>query len=129
MITFVREVEHPRLRGAVEWLAAKAGMVLHYTDASEGEGRKKRHRLVAVMGRAVDWYHERLLSGPDAGAARSYLRPGGSTATSCASTASAGRPTTGTPCSAPCGSTRTTPRDSGLGSATRDRLQDSFRRG
>jgi len=29
------------------------------------------------MARAVAWYHERLLSGPDAGAARSYLRARG----------------------------------------------------
>jgi DNA primase len=77
VITFVREVEHLDFVGAVEWLAAKAGMVLHYTDASEGEGRKRRNRLVEVMGRAVDWYHERLLSGADAGAARSYLRARG----------------------------------------------------
>jgi DNA primase len=77
VITFVRDVEHLDFVGAVEWLAAKAGMVLHYTDASEGEGRKRRNRLVEVMGRAVAWYHERLLSGPDAGPARSYLRARG----------------------------------------------------
>jgi DNA primase len=77
VITFVREVEHLDFVGAVEWLATKAGMVLHYTDASEGEGRKKRNRLVGVMGRAVAWYHERLLTGRDAGAARSYLRARG----------------------------------------------------
>ncbi|HEV7760625.1 MAG TPA: DNA primase, partial [Acidimicrobiales bacterium] len=79
VITFVREVEHLDFVGAVEWLATKAGMVLHYTDASEGEGRKKRNRLVEIMGRAVGWYHERLLSGPDAGTARSYLRARGLT--------------------------------------------------
>jgi len=29
------------------------------------------------MERAVTWYHERLLSGPDAGPARNYLRSRG----------------------------------------------------
>jgi DNA primase len=77
VITFVREIEHLDFVGAVEWLASKAGMVLHYDDASEGEGRKKRNRLIEIMGRAVTWYHERLLSGPDARGARSYLRARG----------------------------------------------------
>lgn len=77
VITFVREVEHLDFPGAVEWLAAKAGITLHYTDRVEGEGRKRRARLVEVMERAVDWYHQRLLSSPDAGAARRYLRERG----------------------------------------------------
>src|SRR6266511_4902163 len=77
VITFVREKEQLDFVGAVEWLAAKANMVLHYTDRMEGEGRKRRARLVEAMNRAVDWYHERLLSGADAGAARRYLRERG----------------------------------------------------
>jgi DNA primase len=77
VITFVREVEHLDFVGAVEWLAGRCGVTLRYTDRTETEGRKKRARLVEVMGRAVDWYHQRLLSGPDAGAARRYLRERG----------------------------------------------------
>jgi DNA primase len=77
VITFVREVEHLDFVGAVEWLASKAGVSLHYTERVEGEGRKRRARLVEVMERAVDWYHERLLSSPDAGTARRYLRERG----------------------------------------------------
>ena len=77
VITFVREVEHLGFPEAVEWLAARAGITLRYSDRNEAEGRKRRARLVEIVGRAVAWYHERLLSAPDAGAARSYLRKRG----------------------------------------------------
>jgi DNA primase len=77
VITFVREKEQLDFVGAVEWLAAKAGMTLRYTDRNEGESRKRRARLVDTVAKAVAWYHERLLSGPDAGAARGYLRARG----------------------------------------------------
>ena len=62
-----------------------------------GRGAQARARYVETMARAVEWYHERLLSGPDAGAARSL--PAGtraSAATWCASSGSGGRPTPGT---------------------------------
>ena len=77
VIAFVMEKEALDFPGAVERLATKAGISLRYTDRSEGEGRKKRARYVETMVRAVEWYHERLLSSPDAGAARSYLRARG----------------------------------------------------
>ena len=77
VITFVREKEQLDFVGAVEWLAGKAGITLHYTDRNEGEGRKRRAKLVAIMEQAVEWYHQRLLSSPDAGAARRYLRERG----------------------------------------------------
>jgi DNA primase len=77
VITFVRAVEHLGFPEAVEWLAARAGITLRYSDRNEAEGRKRRARLIEIMGRAVAWYHERLLSAPDAGAARSYLRARG----------------------------------------------------
>jgi DNA primase len=76
-ITFVREIEHLDFVAAVEWLAAKAGMALRYTDVGESETRRRRNRLLEVMAAATDWYHERLLTGPDAGAARGYLRSRG----------------------------------------------------
>ena len=76
-ITFVREIEHLDFVGAVEWLAARAGVTLRYTTDDEGETRKKRKRLHDAMEKAVDWYHDRLLTGPDAGAARGYLRSRG----------------------------------------------------
>ena len=77
VITFVREMEHLDFVGAVELLAGWAGMTLRYSDKDEGESRRRRHRLVAAMEQAVDWYHERLLSAPDAAVARKYLRERG----------------------------------------------------
>jgi DNA primase len=74
---FVMQKEQVDFPTAVERLAGKAGVTLRYTDRDEGESRKRRARLVDTMARAVAWYHERLLSGADAGAARSYLRERG----------------------------------------------------
>ena len=77
VITFVREMEHLDFVAAVEWLAGKSGITLRYTERDEGESRKKLSRLHEVMAKAVDWYHERLKTGPDAAAARRYLRSRG----------------------------------------------------
>jgi len=76
-ISFVREIEHLDFVGAVEWLARRAGIELRYDDAGESKERQRRARLVEVVRRAVDWYHQRLLTAPDAGAARAYLRSRG----------------------------------------------------
>lgn len=77
VITFVREIEHLDFVGAVEWLAARQGVSLRYTNRDESAGRARRKRLVEVMAQAVDWYHQRLRTGPDAGPARAYLRSRG----------------------------------------------------
>jgi DNA primase len=77
VITFVEEKEQLDFPAAVEWLAAKANITLRYTDRDQGEGRKKRAKLVDVVAKAVAWYHDRLLTGPDAGGARRYLRERG----------------------------------------------------
>lgn len=77
VITFVREIEHLDFVGAVEWLAARFGVTLHYTEADEGESRKRQKQLRETMERAVAWYHDRLLTGVDAGPARAYLRSRG----------------------------------------------------
>ena len=76
-ITFVREVEHLDFPGAVEWLAAKSGVTLRYTEKDESEGRKRQARLYGLTEQACEWYHQRLRSAPDAAAARSYLRSRG----------------------------------------------------
>jgi DNA primase len=76
-IRFVQEMEHTDFVGAVEHLANRAGITLRYTDAHQGESRKERNRLVETIRKAADYYHDRLLTGPDAGAARSYLRARG----------------------------------------------------
>ncbi len=77
VITFVREIEHLDFAEAVERLAAKAGLRVRYDQASVSRDRQRRDRLVEVMQQAVDWYHQRLLSGDDAAPARSYLRSRG----------------------------------------------------
>jgi DNA primase len=77
VITFVREIEHLEFAEAVEVLAGKAGIQVRYDRAAVSHDRQRRDRLVEVTKKAVDWYHERLLSGDDAAAARSYLRSRG----------------------------------------------------
>jgi DNA primase len=78
-ITFVREIEHLDFVGAVEKLAGKAGITLRYSDDGQSESRKRRARLLAAVEKATEWYHQRLLSAPDAAAARAYLRGRGLT--------------------------------------------------
>jgi DNA primase len=77
VISFVRDIDHLDFQGAVEFLASKAGIALRFTDRNEGERREARSRLRDAMVAAVDWYHERLLTASDAGAARRYLRDRG----------------------------------------------------
>lgn len=74
VITFVREIEHLDFVGAVESLAAKAGISITYTNTGESKDRSRAKRLKEAMAAAVQWYHERLLTGADAGPARGYLR-------------------------------------------------------
>jgi DNA primase len=73
-ITFVREVEHLDFVGAVERLAARAGIQLRYDDAAYSQDRKRRGRLHDAVAAAIDFYHERLMTHDDAGLARRYLR-------------------------------------------------------
>jgi DNA primase len=75
-ISFVRETEHLDFVDAVRYLADRAGVTIH-EDADGGPDRKRRAELLEAMERAVTWYHERLLSAPDAGRARDYLRSRG----------------------------------------------------
>jgi DNA primase len=77
-ITFVRETLRVDFREAVEILADRAGIEIH-DDAATGPARKDRQELLDAMERAVEWYHQRLLTSPDAGAARQYLRSRGFT--------------------------------------------------
>jgi DNA primase len=77
VITFVREVQHLDFVGAVETLAGRAGITLHYDSSNESEGRQKRKQLVDAMNAAVEWYHQRLLTSEDGAKARGYLRSRG----------------------------------------------------
>ncbi|MCB1001104.1 MAG: DNA primase [Acidimicrobiales bacterium] len=73
-IRFVQEIEHVDFVTAVETLAAKVGIQLTYTTGNESRERQHRKRLVEAMKDAVEWYHQRLLTAPDARPARDYLR-------------------------------------------------------
>jgi DNA primase len=77
VITFVREIQHLDFVGAVESLAGRVGITLRYDSSTETDGRKKRRALVDAMNAAVEWYHQRLLTAPDAATARGYLRSRG----------------------------------------------------
>ncbi len=78
-ITFLREHEGLDFIAAVERLAGGLNLPLRYTDPDGGETRRRRHRLTEAVEAAVQWYHQRLLSGADAGTARGYLRSRGIT--------------------------------------------------
>ncbi len=77
VFTFVQEIEHVDFVNAVEQLAAKAGIQLQYTSGGESKDRQRRKKLIEAMGKAVEWYHQRLLTSDDARAARDYLRKRG----------------------------------------------------
>jgi DNA primase len=74
---FVQETERVDFVGAVEHLAGKCGITLAYTTGGPSRDRQRNKELLAVMERAVEWYHQRLLASPDAKAARDYLRSRG----------------------------------------------------
>ncbi|MEA2826858.1 MAG: primase [Actinomycetota bacterium] len=76
-IRFVQEVEHLDFADAVERLAARAGIQVHYDTVAVSQERQRRAALLEAMERAVEWYHQRLLTGRDAAPARSYLRSRG----------------------------------------------------
>ncbi|MGH9107419.1 MAG: DNA primase [Acidimicrobiales bacterium] len=74
-IAFFRETEHLDFPGAVETLAARAGIAVRRDDGERAGAVRKRAREVGdAMQKAVAWYHERLLKAPDAAEARKYLR-------------------------------------------------------
>ena len=77
-ITFLRAIEGCDFVEAVERLAQRAGVVVrHDATAHAGPERDRLQVLKDTMERAVAFYHDRLLTGPDAGKARQYLRSRG----------------------------------------------------
>jgi DNA primase len=77
VITFVQEIESLDFAGAVEYLANRAGITLRYTSRDEGASRVRKRGLLEAVAKAVDFYHDRLLTADDAGPARGYLRSRG----------------------------------------------------
>ncbi len=76
-ITFVEEMENLDFVGAVESLANRFGVTLRYTTGDEGVVRARKRSLIEAVGKAAEFYHQRLLTAADAGEARSYLRSRG----------------------------------------------------
>ncbi len=80
VISFVQKVEHLTFAEAVERLAAKLGVELHYEDGG-GRGREeglgRRSRLLEAHRVAQEFYAESLLALPEARVARDFLRDRG----------------------------------------------------
>ncbi|HEV8115413.1 MAG TPA: DNA primase [Acidimicrobiales bacterium] len=76
-ISFLRETQGLTFVEAVERLAPRAGVALQAEDPEQAKARQRRSALLDAMERAVAWYHDRLLTAPDASTARSYLRSRG----------------------------------------------------
>ena len=74
---FIQEIEHLDFVGAIEHIAGKAGYQLTYTTGGQSKNRQRSKKLTEIMSQAVEWYHNRLLTAPDARAARDYLRDRG----------------------------------------------------
>jgi DNA primase len=75
-ISFVRATEHLDFVDAVRRLADKSGITIH-EDANAGRDSMRRKAFLDTMEQATEWYHQRLLTGADAGPARDYLRSRG----------------------------------------------------
>jgi len=77
-ITFLRNVEGCDFVEAVERLAARAGIAVRREgDAADKPERQQRQALHKIMEQAVAFYHEEMLSQPEARRARQYLRSRG----------------------------------------------------
>ncbi|MGH9060182.1 MAG: CHC2 zinc finger domain-containing protein, partial [Acidimicrobiales bacterium] len=76
-ITFLRTVDGLEFVEAVERLADRAGITLRQRSGAEADRHRRRSRLLEAVEAAVAWYHDRLVSHPDAGPARDYLRSRG----------------------------------------------------
>jgi DNA primase len=74
VITFLREVEHLDFVEAVENLAGRAGISLRYDNETSGRDHQRRSRINETLEAAIEWYHQKLLSGPESAGARGYLR-------------------------------------------------------
>ncbi|MEM9037624.1 MAG: DNA primase [Actinomycetota bacterium] len=77
IISFVQQVEGLDFRSAVELLAERAGITLRYTEEGTADRRRRSSEVHELLEEAVEFYHQRLLTGADGGVARSYLRSRG----------------------------------------------------
>lgn len=76
VFTFLEETQGLDFNEAVEELAGRAGLPLDF-DPGADRRRGRRDALHEAVRRAIEVYHQRLKTGPDAGQARAYLRSRG----------------------------------------------------
>lgn len=76
VFTFLSETQGLDFHEAVEELARRAGIQLQ-SDPGADRRRGRRNALHEAVRRAIEVYHRRLKTGPDAGPARAYLRSRG----------------------------------------------------
>lgn len=80
VISFVQKVEHLTFSEAIERLAQKLGMELHYEEGGrprDGETLGRRSRLIEAHRVAQEFYHHALLNAPEARVGRDFLRERG----------------------------------------------------
>src|SRR5919106_5524692 len=72
---FIQKAENLSFPEAVEWLARRVGYDLRYEEMRPGEQKAAglRARLVAANDAAARFFHEALMSSPEADEARRYL--------------------------------------------------------
>jgi DNA primase len=75
LFTFVQETEGLDFKGALELLAERAGVELEreQEDPGEAERRKRRERLLSLLGRTAAYYERVLWDAAEARRAREYL--------------------------------------------------------
>ncbi|HST55398.1 MAG TPA: DNA primase [Solirubrobacteraceae bacterium] len=75
MFTFVSETEGLDFRGALEFLAERAGIELELEDEDprEAERRRRRARLLELLSRTAAYYERYLWESEEAARAREYL--------------------------------------------------------
>ncbi len=74
---FVMELDGLDFRTTLEELARQAGVPLRERTPQEIQAESEAERLRALITEAVDYYHALLMTAPQAGAARAYLRDRG----------------------------------------------------
>ncbi|HZA20310.1 MAG TPA: DNA primase, partial [Actinomycetota bacterium] len=72
---FIQKVENLDFPGAAEWLARRVGFDLRYEEMRPGERKTSalKLRIIAANEAAARFFHESLMSAPEASDARRYL--------------------------------------------------------
>jgi len=73
VFSFIQETQGVDFGDALELLARRAGITL-VRDAADAQRRGRRGAAVEAIRKAIELYHDRLKSAPEAGSARAYLR-------------------------------------------------------